>query len=114
MLVDEIVDIHPASQGKYGLPRVHGQLRHRGRRVSRKRVARITSSFASRMEWAAFLRYSISESDSRAIPTAPSEAHDDAGAAQGPFGDRHIAAMCLRDTSDDRQSKPGASLGARP
>jgi transposase InsO family protein len=41
VLANEIVEIHRASQGTYGSPRVHGQLRHRGRRVSRKRVARI-------------------------------------------------------------------------
>ena len=37
----EIVEIHQASHPTYGAPRVHGQLRHRGRRVGRKRVARI-------------------------------------------------------------------------
>ena len=40
-LVTEIVEIHTASQCTYGAPRVHGQLRHRGRRVGRKRVARL-------------------------------------------------------------------------
>ena len=40
-LAHEIVEIHQASHGTYGTPRVHGQLRHRGRRVGRKRVARI-------------------------------------------------------------------------
>ena len=40
-LAHEIVEIHQASHGTYGAPRVHGQLRHRGRRVGRKRVARI-------------------------------------------------------------------------
>lgn len=41
VLANEIVDVHGASQRTYGAPRVHGQLRHRGRRVGRKRVARI-------------------------------------------------------------------------
>ncbi|MEN8235537.1 MAG: IS3 family transposase [Actinomycetota bacterium] len=41
---DEIVDIHQASRGTYGAPRVHGQLRHRGVRVSRKRVARLMAT----------------------------------------------------------------------
>ena len=37
----EIVEIHDRSQRTYGAPRVHGQLRHRGHRVGRKRVARL-------------------------------------------------------------------------
>jgi transposase InsO family protein len=41
ILANEIVDIHRASQRTYGAPRVHGQLRHAGRRVGRKRVARL-------------------------------------------------------------------------
>jgi transposase InsO family protein len=44
VLADEIVDVHRASQGTYGAPRVHGQLRHRGRRVGRKRVARLMAA----------------------------------------------------------------------
>ncbi len=40
-LTAEIVEIHEASQRTYGAPRVHGQLRHRGRRVGCKRVARL-------------------------------------------------------------------------
>ena len=40
-LANEIFDIHVASQRTYGTPRVFGQLQHRGRRVSGKRVARI-------------------------------------------------------------------------
>ena len=44
VLVAEIVGIHRASQGTYGAPRVHGQLRHHGRRVGRKRVARLMAT----------------------------------------------------------------------
>ena len=44
VLADEIVEIHRASQGTYGAPRVWGQLRHRGWRVGRKRVARVMAS----------------------------------------------------------------------
>lgn len=44
VLVDEIVDIHETSRGTYGAPRVHGQLRHRGHRVGRKRVARLMAT----------------------------------------------------------------------
>jgi len=40
-LANEIRDIHLATRRTYGAPRVEGQLRHRGRRHSRKRVARI-------------------------------------------------------------------------
>lgn len=41
VLVAEITEIHEASRRTYGAPRVYGQLRHRGRRVGRKRVARL-------------------------------------------------------------------------
>ena len=44
VLADEIIDIHRASQGTYGAPRVSGQLRHRGWRVGRKRVARLMAA----------------------------------------------------------------------
>jgi putative transposase len=44
VLVTEIAEIHEASQGTYGVPRVLGQLRHRGRRVGRKRVARLMAA----------------------------------------------------------------------
>lgn len=40
-LANSIFDIHAASRGTYGAPRVRGQLRRHGRRVGRKRVARI-------------------------------------------------------------------------
>ena len=40
-LANAIHDIHRASRATYGAPRVEGQLRHRGRSHSRKRVARI-------------------------------------------------------------------------
>jgi putative transposase len=40
-LANEIYEIHVASRGTYGAPRVAGQLHHRGRHHGRKRVARI-------------------------------------------------------------------------
>jgi hypothetical protein len=40
-LLDEIRAIHKHSKGTYGWPRIHAELRHRGVRVSRKRVARL-------------------------------------------------------------------------
>jgi putative transposase len=41
VLVEEIRQVHDESQGTYGWPRLHAELRHRGVRVSRKRVARL-------------------------------------------------------------------------
>jgi putative transposase len=40
-LTVQIEQIHRESQGTYGWPRVHAELRHRGTYVSRKRVARL-------------------------------------------------------------------------
>ena len=40
-LVNEMFDIHRESDGTCGGPRVHAELRHRGRVVNHKRVARL-------------------------------------------------------------------------
>ncbi len=40
-LAGAIRDAHEASRGRYGSPRVHAELRAQGRRVGRKRVARL-------------------------------------------------------------------------
>ena len=40
-LTGQIRDVHEESKGRYGAPRVHAELRRRGRRHSRKRVARL-------------------------------------------------------------------------
>jgi transposase InsO family protein len=40
-LASEVQAVHEESKGRYGAPRVHAQLRARGRRHSRKRVARL-------------------------------------------------------------------------
>ncbi len=40
-LANDIIDIHRASRGTYGAPRVWGQLRRTGTRVGENRVARI-------------------------------------------------------------------------
>ena len=42
-LTEQVVAVHPHSRGTYGSPRVHAELRARGRKVSRKRVARLMS-----------------------------------------------------------------------
>ena len=43
-LAEEVATVHQESRGRYGSPRVHAELRARGRRVSRKRVARLMVS----------------------------------------------------------------------
>ncbi len=43
-LGEVITEIHEASRGTYGAPLVWGQLRHRGWRVGRKRVARLMAA----------------------------------------------------------------------
>lgn len=40
-LAEEIGEIHAGSRGAYGVPRVHAELRRRGRTVNRKRVERV-------------------------------------------------------------------------
>lgn len=40
-VVAEIREIHAEHQGAYGAPRVHAELRSRGRRINRKRVTRL-------------------------------------------------------------------------
>jgi len=40
-LTQQIQAVHDGSKGRYGAPRVHAELRRRGRRHSRKRVARL-------------------------------------------------------------------------
>jgi putative transposase len=40
-LAEEVAQAHEDSRGTYGSPRVHAELRARGRKVSRKRVARL-------------------------------------------------------------------------
>ena len=40
-LTDRIRDVHQASKGRYGAPRIHAQLRRDGHRHARKRVARL-------------------------------------------------------------------------
>lgn len=41
LLKEEISSVHARHQGAYGAPRIHRELQRRGRKVSRKRVARL-------------------------------------------------------------------------
>src|SRR5690606_10883363 len=43
-LAASIRDIHTEHNGRYGSPRIHQELRARGERVGRKRVARLMSN----------------------------------------------------------------------
>jgi transposase InsO family protein len=49
-LTGQIQAVHDSSKGRYGAPRIHAELRRRGRRHSRKRVARLmrTAGIAGR------------------------------------------------------------------
>jgi transposase InsO family protein len=40
-LAEEVAQVHQQSRGSYGSPRVHAEMKARGRKVSRKRVARL-------------------------------------------------------------------------
>jgi len=40
-LAEVVTEVHQESRGTYGSPRVHAELRARGQRMSRKRVARL-------------------------------------------------------------------------
>lgn len=45
-LAERIAEVHEASAGAYGSPRVHAELRAQGRRHSRKRIARLMRTAA--------------------------------------------------------------------
>jgi transposase InsO family protein len=68
-LAEEVAQVHRDSRGTYGSPRVHAELRARGRRVSRKRVARLMGQqhLAARKR-----RRFVRTTDSRhGLPVAP-------------------------------------------
>jgi putative transposase len=44
VLTLEIEQIHATSRGRYGVPRIHAELREQGRPCSRRRVARLMAS----------------------------------------------------------------------
>jgi transposase InsO family protein len=65
----EIAAIHAASRGTYGSPRVHAELRHRGCRVGRKRVARLMR--ASGLQARRKRRFRATTDSRHAHPVAP-------------------------------------------
>jgi putative transposase len=68
-LAEEVAQVHQESRGTYGSPRVHAEMRARGRKVSRKRVARLMKKqkLAARKK-----RRSVRTTDSNhAHPVAP-------------------------------------------
>jgi len=66
-LLEQIGVIHGESKATYGWPRVHAELRHRGVRASRKRVARLMRQ-AGLSAWISLMRAVSSRSPrSRAL-----------------------------------------------
>lgn len=68
-LAEQVAQVHRDSRGTYGSPRVHAELRARGRRVSRKRIARLMGQqhLAARKR-----RRFVRTTDSRhGLPVAP-------------------------------------------
>jgi len=74
-LQSQIRGIHEESRGTYGSPRIHRELRHRGYRHSRKRVARLMSQ--SQIRGRCRRRFKPRTTDSRhAEPIAPNRLQD--------------------------------------
>src|SRR5207253_3334496 len=64
-----IAAIHAASRRCYGSPRVHAELRARGERLGRKRVARLMRAHGLRVHWRR--RFRITTDSDHAFPIAP-------------------------------------------
>ena len=68
-LGEQIVEIHAESKGTYGAPRIHAELRHRGLRCARKRVARLMCQH--RLAGRAKKRFRITTIADPAAPSRP-------------------------------------------
>jgi transposase InsO family protein len=66
-LAAEIREIHAASRGAYGAPRVHASLRRTGRRINRKKIERIMRERHIR-GITRRRRYNLTKADSKAAP----------------------------------------------
>lgn len=64
-----IAAIHADSRRCYGSPRVHAELRARGERVGRKRVARLMRAQGLRVRWRR--RFRVTTNAEHALPVAP-------------------------------------------
>jgi transposase InsO family protein len=109
-LTERIIEVHEASGGTYGAPRVHAELLDQGRRHSRKRVARLMRQAGRRGR--APRRWRTTTVPDPAAPGRP-RAVLIAPAAQRPSGVALSAGMrngewCSRDRWDIRRSvNPG-------
>lgn len=79
MLTTAIKRIHKESNGTYGAPRVHAQLRREGYRVGRKRVARLMR--AAGLRGVSRRRYVTTTTRDRAARPAPDLLERDFSAA---------------------------------
>jgi putative transposase len=68
-LASEIRAVHADTRGRYGSPRVHAELRARGRRVGRKRVARLMRGMG--LSARRRRRFRRTTDSSHAFPVAP-------------------------------------------
>jgi len=68
-LLEEIREIYDGSRGVYGAPRIHDELRVRGRRCGRHRVARLMRRAGLRAR--ARRRYRVTTNSAHRHPTAP-------------------------------------------
>jgi transposase InsO family protein len=68
-LAAEVEKVHRDSRGTYGSPRVHAELRARGRKVSRKRVARLMEQ--QKLEARPKRRFVRTTDSSHGLPVAP-------------------------------------------
>lgn len=83
-LVHEITVIHVASKKTYGVPRVHAELRRRGRLVNRKRVERLMREHRIAGHSRRTGRRSLTRADRKAAPAPDLIGRDFTAPAPGP------------------------------
>jgi len=90
-LAHEITVVHIASRHTYGVPRIHAELRRLGRRVNRKRVARVMRERDIR---------GVTRRKRRSLTRLPHPSRDQAAASARPRG---ITITCPRSRGKFRQ-----------